>query len=88
MIWKRLLELLKKNKEENQILIEALALTKRQLKAFETRYIKAKGVTLTAQNNTFARTLEMQGITEDVYSSKEMAVIKVAESLNITVEPE
>ena len=32
--------------------------------------------------------LEIQGLPEDAYSSTEMAVIKVAEALNITVEPE
>ena len=37
---------------------------------------------------TRKNSLEIQGLPENAYSSTEMAVIKVAEALNITVEPE
>ena len=37
---------------------------------------------------TRKNSLEIQRLPEDAYSSTEMAVIKVAEALNITVEPE
>ena len=36
---------------------------------------------------TRKNSLEIQGLPEDAYSSTEMVVIKVAEALNITVEP-
>ena len=32
--------------------------------------------------------LEIHGIPQDVYSDTEAAIIKVAEALNITIEPE
>ena len=37
---------------------------------------------------TSKNSLEIQGIPQDAYPSTEATVIKVAEALNITVEPE
>ena len=86
---------LQKSKDENKELKNSLASTNRQLKAAQQNlttqaedYAQMLDDLDNLEQYTRKNSLEIQGLPEDANSSTEMAVIKVAEALNITVEPE
>ena len=92
---KDLKDSLQKSKDENEELKNSLASTNSQLKAAQHNllsqaedYAQMWDDLDNLKQYTRKNSLEIQGLTEDAYSSTEMAVIKVAEALNITVEPE
>ena len=94
---KELKESLQKTNNENKALQASLDSTNEQLKATKEKlrnqtedivqlwdnFDNLEQYTLSRKNS-----IEIQGIPEDAYSSTEDVVIKVAEALNITVEPE
>lgn len=92
---KDLKDSLQKSKDENKELKNSLASTNSQLKAAQHNllsqaedYVQMWDDLDNLEQYTRKNSLEIQGLPENAYSSTEMAVIKVAEALNITVEPE
>ncbi|XP_068674623.1 uncharacterized protein [Montipora foliosa] len=92
---KDLKDSLQKSKDENKELKNSLASTNSQLKAAQHNllsqaedYAQMWDDLDNLEQYTRKNSLEIQGLPEDAYSSTEMAVIKVAEALNIAVEPE
>ena len=86
---------LQKSKDENKELKNSLASTNSQLKAAQHNllslaedYVQMWDDRDNLEQYTRKNSLEIQGRPENTYSSTEMAVIKVAEALNIIAEPE
>ena len=92
---KDLKDSLQKSKDENNELKNSLALTNSQLKAVQHNllsqvedYAQMWDDLDNLEQYTRKNSLDIQGLPEDAYSSTEMTVFKVAEALNITVDPE
>ena len=92
---KDLKESLQKTKDDNKELKHTLASMRNELKTTKENLGKQKEesdrlweVHDNLEQYTRKNSLEIQGIPEDAYHSTEAVVIKVAEALNITVEPE
>ena len=92
---KELKESLQKTNNENKALKASLDSTNEQLKPTKEKLRNQTEDIVQLWDNfdnleqyTRKNSIEIQGIPEDAYSSKEDVVIKVAEALNITVEPE
>ena len=83
---------LQKSKDENKELKNLLASTNSHLKAAQHNLLSQAEDYVQMWDNlkqyNRKNSLEIQGLPEGAYSSTQMAVIKVAEALNITVEPE
>ena len=84
-----------KTKNENKTLKDCLEETRRELKAVKDDFREQKEETEQLwsafddlEQYTRKNSLEIHGIPQNAYSDTDMAVIKVAEALNITVEPE
>ena len=92
---KDLKESLQKTKDEYKELKHMLASTRNELKTTKENLGKQKEESDRLwehhddlEQYTRKNSLEIHGIPEDAYPSTEAAVIKVAEALNITIEPE
>ena len=92
---KDLKESLQKTKDENKELKNTLASTRNELKTTKENLRKQKEESERQwahqddlEQYSRKNSLEIHGIPQDAYPSTEAAVIKVAEALNITVEPE
>ena len=92
---KDLKESLQKTKDENKELKNTLASTRNELKTTKENLRKQKEESERQwahqddlEPYSRKNSLEIHGIPQDAYPSTEAAVIKVAEALNITVEPE
>ena len=88
-------ESLQKTKDEYKELKHMLASTRNELKTTKENLGKQKEESDRLwehhddlEQYTRKNSLEIHGIPEDAYPSTEAAVIKVAEALNITIEPE
>ena len=88
-------ESLQKTKEENKELKNMLATMRNELKTTKENLGKQKEESDRLwehhdelEQYTRKNSLELHGIPQDAYHSTEAAVIKVAEALNITMEPE
>ena len=86
---------LQKTKDENKELKNTLASTRNELKTTKENLRKQKEESERQwahqddlEQYSRKNSLEIHGIPQDAYPSTEAAVIKVAEALNITVEPE
>ncbi|XP_068697196.1 uncharacterized protein PF3D7_1120000-like [Montipora foliosa] len=84
-----------KTKNENKTLKDFLEETRRELKAVKDDFREQKEETEQLwsafddlEQYTRKNSLEIHGIPQNAYSDTDTAVIKVAEALNITVEPE
>ena len=92
---KDLKESLQKTKDENKELKNMLASMRNKLKTMKENLGKEKEESDRLwehhdelEQYTRKNSLELHGIPQDAYHSTEAAVIKVAEALNITIEPE
>ena len=91
---KDLKESLQKTKDENKELKNTLASTRNELKTTKENLRKQKESERQwahqddLEQYSRKNSLEIHGIPQDAYPSTEAAVIKVAEALNIIVEPE
>ena len=84
-----------KTKNENKTLKDFLVETRRELKAVKDDFREQKEETEQLwsafddlEQYTRKNSLEIHEIPQNAYSDTDTAVIKVAEALNITVEPE
>ena len=84
-----------KTKDENKSLKILLDETRRELKTMKDDFGEQKeesdqlwSALDDLEQYTRKNSLEIHGIPQDAYSNTDAAVIKVAEALNITVEPE
>ena len=88
-------ESLQKAKDENKVLKNLLATTNNKMKVTFENLEKQKEDSDrlweeldNLEQYTRKNSLEIRGIPQDAYPNTEAAVIKVAEALNVTIEPE
>ena len=88
-------ESLQKTKDENKVLRNLLDATKNQMKATKENLEAQKQESDrlyeeldSLEQYTRKNSLEIRGIPDNAYPNTEVAIIKVAEALNITIEPE